>query len=99
MAEYCDIIRQKHVAVGLRAALHPQVDLATQYLWSRISGSLGEDADLTSRLVTAYVRGLQGDEITSTSVSACVKHFPGGGPQRDGFDCHMSASYKTLPTF
>lgn len=89
MQEYADIVRQEYVAVGLRAALHPQVDLATQYLWSRISGGMGEDADLASRLVTAFVRGLQGERLGPTSVSGCVKHFPGGGPQRDGYDCHM----------
>jgi beta-glucosidase len=37
--------------VGLRLALHPQIDLATEPRWSRISGGFGEDADLTSRLV------------------------------------------------
>lgn len=89
MEEYCDIMRQEYVASGIRAALHPQVDLATQPLWSRIAGGLGEDADLASRLTAAYVRGIQGAVLGPESVSACVKHFPGGGPERDGYDCHM----------
>ena len=29
MREYCDIVRQEYIALGIRAALHPQVDLAT----------------------------------------------------------------------
>lgn len=90
MEEYCDIVRQEYIATGFRAALHPQVDLATQPLWSRIAGGLGEDADLASRLTAAYVRGIQGATLGPESVSACVKHFPGGGPERDGYDCHMA---------
>lgn len=90
MREYCDIVRQEYVAIGLRAALHPQVDLATHYLWSRISGGMGESAELASKLVGGYIEGLQGESIGPDSVTACVKHFPGGAPQRDGFDCHFA---------
>lgn len=89
MEEYGDIMRQEYLAVGLRVALHPQVDLATQPFWSRQSGGFGEDGELAGRLVQAYVRGLQGKDFGTDSVSAMVKHFPGGAPQRDGHDCHM----------
>ena len=47
---FADIARQEYLAVGLRLALHPQIDLATEPRWSRISGGFGEDADLTSTL-------------------------------------------------
>jgi glycosyl hydrolase family 3 len=72
-------------------ALHPQIDLATEPRWARASGTFGEDADLTSRLVTAYIEGLRGpgDRLGSDSVAAMVKHFPGGGPQKDGEDPHF----------
>ncbi|MFC7624907.1 glycoside hydrolase family 3 protein [Microlunatus sp. GCM10028923] len=86
---FADIARQEYVAVGLRVALHPQIDLATEPRWSRISGTFGEDADLTARLVVAYLRGFQGAELGTTSVAAMVKHFPGGGPQLDGEDPHF----------
>jgi beta-glucosidase len=90
MREYADIVRQEYIGVGLRAALHPQVDLSTMYHWSRIAGGFGEDATLAEELAVAYIEGLQGKkELGGGSVSACVKHFPGGGPQRDGLDCHM----------
>jgi len=85
-----DIARQEYVAVGLRLALHPQVDLATEPRWSRINGGLGEDADLTSKLVQAYIRGFQGEQLGPESVSTMTKHFPGGGPQLDGEDPHFS---------
>ena len=85
-----DIARQEYLAVGLRLALHPQVDLATEPRWSRINGGLGEDADLTSKLVQAYIRGFQGEQLGPESVSTMTKHFPGGGPQLDGEDPHFS---------
>lgn len=85
-----DIARQEYLAVGLRLALHPQVDLATEARWSRINGGFGEDADLTSKLVPAYIRGFQGEQLGPESVSTMTKHFPGGGPQLDGEDPHFS---------
>ena len=58
--EHADIARQEYLAVGLRVALHPQIDLATEPRWARAGMTFGEDADLTSRLVGAYVEGLRG---------------------------------------
>ncbi|CAM5633685.1 hypothetical protein STENM327S_02976 [Streptomyces tendae] len=43
--------------------------------------TFGEDSHLTGKLVGAYLRGLQGERFGPTSVSAVIKHFPGGGPQ------------------
>jgi len=87
---FADIARQEYLAVGLRLALHPQVDLATEPRWSRINGGFGEDADLTSELVQAYIRGFQGEQLGPESVSTMTKHFPGGGPQKDGEDPHFA---------
>lgn len=89
LERFADIARQEYVAVGLRVALHPQIDLATEPRWSRIAGTFGEDADLTSRLVVGYIRGFQGAELGPGSVATMVKHFPGGGPQLDGEDPHF----------
>ncbi|MDR2295019.1 MAG: glycoside hydrolase family 3 C-terminal domain-containing protein [Microbacterium sp.] len=89
LERFGDIARQEYLAVGLRVALHPQIDLATEPRWSRISGTFGESADLTSDLVVAYIRGFQGEEFGTESVAAMVKHFPGGGPQKDGEDPHF----------
>jgi beta-glucosidase len=87
---YADIARQEYLAAGIRVALHPQIDLATEPRWARIGMTFGEDADLTSRLVTAYVRGFQGAELGPASVATMTKHFPGGGPQKDGEDPHFA---------
>ena len=88
--EFADIARQEYVAVGIRVALHPQADLATEPRWARIHGTFGEDAELASRLVRAYILGFQGETLGPTSVACMTKHFPGGGPQLDGEDPHFS---------
>jgi beta-glucosidase len=80
---------QDYRAIGIQIALHPMADVATEPRWGRISGTFGEDANLDAKLTAAYVRGLQGDSITSTSVAAVTKHFAGGGPQEDGWDPHF----------
>lgn len=85
-----DIARQEYIAVGIRAALHPMADLATEPRWARINGTFGEDAELSARMVSAYIRGFQGETLGPESVACMTKHFPGGGPQKDGEDPHFA---------
>lgn len=86
-----DIARQEYTAVGIRVALHPQVDLATEPRWSRALQTFGEDAELSGELSAAYIRGFQnGESFGPGAVSTMVKHFPGGGPQLDGEDPHFA---------
>ncbi|MFJ2532657.1 glycoside hydrolase family 3 protein [Microbacterium maritypicum] len=86
---FADIARQEYTAVGLRVALHPQVDLATEPRWARQTATFGEDAELSGTLGAAYIRGFQGASFGPGSVSTMTKHFPGGGPQKDGEDPHF----------
>lgn len=86
---FADIARQEYTAVGLRVALHPQVDLATEPRWARQTATFGEDAELAGALGAAYIRGFQGASFGPGSVSTMTKHFPGGGPQKDGEDPHF----------
>ncbi len=87
--KFADIVRQEYVSVGIREALHPMADLATEPRWPRISGTFGEDAQLSARMTKAYVQGLQGAQLSSSSVAAMTKHFSGGGPQKEGLDPHF----------
>src|SRR5204863_3160606 len=87
--EFGDIARQEYLAVGIRVALHPMVDLCTEPRWARINGTFGEDAQLSARLTAAYIRGFQGAALGPASVACMTKHFPGGGPQKDGEDPHF----------
>jgi beta-glucosidase len=86
---FADVVRREYLAVGIRVALHPQIDLATEPRWPRISGTFGEDAHLTARLITAYIEGFQGKTLGAHSVACMTKHFPGGGPQNEGLDPHF----------
>ncbi len=89
VAEFADIVRREYLAIGIREALNPQIDLATEPRWARISGNFSEDAELTARLVKPYIKGLQTDSL-SHGVACMTKHFPGGGPQKEGLDPHFS---------
>jgi beta-glucosidase-like glycosyl hydrolase len=86
---FADIARQEYVAVGIRAALHPTLDLATEPRWARQAGTFGQDPDLVTELGVAYLKGFQQDELGAGSVACTSKHFPGGGPQKDGEDAHF----------
>jgi beta-glucosidase len=87
---FADIARQEYRAVGIHMALSPQADLATEPRWPRIDGTFGEDPDLVSRMVAAYVAGFQGSEsgVTTTGVATIVKHWVGYGASQEGFDGH-----------
>ncbi|HZQ81690.1 MAG TPA: glycoside hydrolase family 3 N-terminal domain-containing protein [Gaiellaceae bacterium] len=89
MEEFGDIARQEYRAVGIHVALHPMADLATEPRWARIMHTFGEDGELAAKLVGAYIRGFQGRELGPHSVACMTKHFPGGGPQKDGEDPHF----------
>ena len=84
-----DVVRRDYRAVGIRAALSPTADLATEPRWARQQETFGSDPLLVCDLVGAYLRGLQGGELGPESVAATTKHFPGGGPQADGEDPHF----------
>jgi len=86
---FAEIARGEYLAVGIRVALHPQIDLATEPRWPRISGTFGEDAEVSARLVRAYIQGFQGADLGPNSVACMTKHFPGGGPQNQGLDSHF----------
>ncbi|MCB0037314.1 MAG: glycoside hydrolase family 3 protein, partial [Anaerolineales bacterium] len=73
--EFANMVREEYVAVGIRIALHPQIDLATEPRWARISGTFGEDAHVSAALGAAYIAGFQGDELGAESVACMTKHF------------------------
>ena len=96
--KFADIARQEYLAVGMRTALHPMADLATDPRWARNFGTFGSDSKLSTSLTLAYMDGFQGENINSQSVLTMVKHFPGGGPQENGLDAHlMSGENQVYP--
>ena len=87
--EFAAIARAEYTAIGIRAALHPTIDLATEPRWARQYSTFGQDNDLVARLALAYLDGFKDQPLGADSVACMAKHFPGGGPQQDGEDPHF----------
>ncbi|MFC4117265.1 glycoside hydrolase family 3 protein [Nonomuraea zeae] len=88
--EFARVIRAEYAAVGIRLAIHPMADLASEPRWCRAAGTFGADPDVVGRLAGAYVEGLQGARLGPGSVAGMVKHWPGAGPQAGGEDAHFA---------
>ncbi|WP_347040946.1 glycoside hydrolase family 3 protein [Brachybacterium nesterenkovii] len=88
-----DTVRREYTAVGIRAALHPTADLATEPRWGRQRECFGQDAQMVADMTAAALRGLAGPDADrpdgEPAVAATTKHFPGAGPQKDGEDAHF----------
>ncbi|WP_282085718.1 beta-glucosidase BglX [Aquimarina algiphila] len=72
---------------GIRWTFAPMLDISRDPRWGRIAESAGEDPYLTSIMGEAYIKGFQGDDLSSsTSLAACAKHFVGYGAAEGGRD-------------
>ncbi|BCW57062.1 glycoside hydrolase family 3 N-terminal domain-containing protein [Arthrobacter sp. StoSoilB20] len=89
VSDFAQTARSEYVAVGLRAALHPQLDLASDPRWARQLQSFSSIPAVASEYGALLIAGLQGQKLSSTSVACTAKHFPGGGAQEDGEDPHF----------
>ncbi|MHB8806135.1 MAG: glycoside hydrolase family 3 N-terminal domain-containing protein [Anaerolineaceae bacterium] len=72
------IIRKQMVAVGIRHALSPVMDIARDPRWGRVGETYGEDPTLCAAMSVAFTKGLQGDNLKD-GVVATSKHFLGYG--------------------
>lgn len=88
VTKLAEIARDEHLAIGVRMTLSPEADIASEPRWGRVMETFGEDPDLVTEMVTAQVVAFQNgsDGLNSGSIVACMKHFPGAGPQMDGKD-------------
>ena len=83
----------------------PNINIFRDPRWGRGQETYGEDPYLTSRMGTATVKGLQGDDGKYYKAHACAKHFAvHSGPEslRHSFDVSVSPVdlYETyLPAF
>lgn len=81
--EIADTIRQDMVDDGAHLGLGPVLDLGHDPRWGRIEETYGEDPLLVASLGTAYVRGLQGDDLRQ-GILATAKHFLGYAASEGG---------------
>lgn len=53
----------------------PNINIFRDPRWGRGQETYGEDPFLTAKMGTAYVHGLQGNDVNFLKVSACAKHY------------------------
>ena len=80
------VIRTQMRAAGGHQGLAPVLDVARDPRWGRTEETFGEDPYLISRMGVAYVRGLQGEDL-SRGVVATGKHFVGYSMSEGGMNC------------
>jgi beta-glucosidase len=100
------IASTEYRALGISTALSPQIDIASDPRWMRVSGTFGEDPLLATDMARAYIDGFQTSEGMKeiadgwgySSVNAMVKHWPGGGSGEGGRDAHYGfGKYAVYP--
>ena len=65
-------------ATGIPWNFYPVMDIGRQPLWPRLWETYGEDIYLASQLGTSYIKGAQGDDIsTPDKIATCLKHYVG----------------------
>src|ERR1039458_2599889 len=81
--EVADCVRRQLLAVGARHSLAPVLDVARDPRWGRLEETYGEDPVLAGVLGTAYVRGMQTEDL-ARGVLATGKHFLAHGLSEGG---------------
>lgn len=94
---FAEVTAEEYRALGIRMALHPMADTATDPRWDRFSGTFGSNFWLNAIHTVEYVKGLQGgDRLLPGGVIATVKHFAGYGAGRKGYDGHYQLGSTAL---
>jgi beta-glucosidase len=74
-------------AAGLPWSFSPVLDVGRQPLWPRFYETFGEDPYLATVMGVAFVRGLEGDDLSAnTSVASSLKHYVGYSQPLNGRD-------------
>src|SRR5205085_2790658 len=74
-------------AAGIPWSFSPVLDIGRQPLWPRFYETFGEDPYLAKVMGAAFVRGMEGDDVSaSTHVATSLKHYMGYSFPLDGRD-------------
>jgi len=74
-------------AAGIPWTFSPVIDIGRQPLWPRFWETFGEDPYLARVMGAAFVRGMEGDDISSENhVASCLKHYMGYSLPLNGRD-------------
>lgn len=78
MKRAAEITAAETRAAGIPWSFSPVLDVGRNPQWARMWETFGEDTYLAKVLGTAFVRGLEGDDVGSgKNVAASLKHFVG----------------------
>src|SRR5437764_13890417 len=78
MKRATEIAAMETRAAGIPWSFSPVLDLGRQPLWPRFYETFGEDSYLASVMGAAFVRGVEGDDISApTHVATSLKHYMG----------------------
>jgi beta-glucosidase len=81
------IAAMEAAASGIHWTFAPMVDVGKDPRWGRVMEGAGEDAYLGSMIVTARVKGFQGEKLGGVdAIMACAKHFAAYGAAIAGRD-------------
>ncbi|RPJ21509.1 MAG: beta-glucosidase, partial [Chloroflexi bacterium] len=80
------VIRKQLRAIGAHQGLAPVLDISRDPRWGRVEETFGEDPTLVSHFGMAYIRGLQGHDLTE-GIMATGKHFVGHSLSQGGLNC------------
>ena len=89
---------------GVTMLLGPQVDVASEPRWTRVSGTFGEDPALVRDIGKAVIDGCQstyddnGNDLGwgTDSLVSMIKHWPGDGAGEGGRESHNAAGEYTV---
>jgi len=78
MQQSAEISARETRAAGIPWSFSPVLDIGRQPLWPRFWETFGEDPYLAKVMGVAFVRGLEGTDVSSSSsVAASLKHYMG----------------------
>jgi len=78
MQRVAEITAVETRAAGIPWTFSPVLDLGRQPLWPRFYETFGEDPYLAKVLAAAFVRGIEGDDISSPNhIATSLKHYVG----------------------
>jgi beta-glucosidase len=80
-----DVVRKQMRRLGLSQALGPGLDISLEPRWGRVHETFGEDPYLTAAVGSAYIAGLQTDDLAH-GVVATAKHLLGYGASEGGLN-------------
>ncbi len=87
MQRAAEITAMETRAAGIPWSFSPVLDIGRQPLWPRFWETFGEDPYLAKVMGVAFVRGLEGDDVSAgTSVAASLKHYMGYSLPLNGRD-------------